>query len=96
MSLRTVINSACALALAALACLSSACFIAPRAGSSKAGGAATTSVPRRALDFDEYMRADFTPADGFDFPFGDGESGGSYTKPAPGKGHTGWDGASQF
>jgi hypothetical protein len=31
------------------------------------------------------MRADFAPADGFDFPFGDGEGGGSYTDAATGK-----------
>jgi murein DD-endopeptidase MepM/ murein hydrolase activator NlpD len=93
---KTFINSACALALAALACFSAACSIAPRAGSSKAGASAPTGAPRRALDFDEYMRADFAPADGFDFPFGDGEGGGSYTDAATGKRYDGWYVATHF
>jgi hypothetical protein len=39
--------------------------------------------------FDEYMRAEFAPADGFDFPFGDGEGGGSYTDASTGKRYAG-------
>jgi hypothetical protein len=36
---------------------------------------ATAAAPPGPLDFDAYMRADFAPADGFDFPFGDGDGG---------------------
>ncbi|HEX7315954.1 MAG TPA: peptidoglycan DD-metalloendopeptidase family protein [Pyrinomonadaceae bacterium] len=92
-SKRTLTNSACALALLSLFCC--ACSFAPRAGAGQAG-AVTTAVPRRALDFDEYMRAEFAPADGFDFPFGDGEGGGSYTDPVTGKRHEGWYVATHF
>jgi hypothetical protein len=42
------------------------------------------------------MRAEFAPADGFDFPFGDGEGGGSYTDAATGKRYAGWYKATRF
>jgi hypothetical protein len=42
------------------------------------------------------MRAEFAPADGFDFPFGDGEGGGSYTDLATGKRYAGWYKATRF
>lgn len=90
---KTLAGSAFALALAALSFLSPACSVAPRAGSDQP---AATSTPRDPLDFDAYMRADFAPADGFDFPFGDGEGGGSYTDPATGKRHDGWYVATRF
>lgn len=84
------------LALAALMFLSLACSLAPGAGSGGAGSAPGGAAPREPLDFDGFMRADFTPADGFDFPFGDGEGGGSYTDPATGKRHDGWYVATRF
>jgi murein DD-endopeptidase MepM/ murein hydrolase activator NlpD len=46
--------------------------------------------------FDDFLRADFAPADGFDFPFGDGEGGGAYTDLASGKRHEGWYVATHF
>ena len=91
---KTLTNYACA--LAALLLLSSACSLAPRAGSSKPGTSTTRSAPSEPLDFDGYMLADFAPADGFDFPFGDGEGGGSYTDVATGKPHDGWYVATHF
>ena len=100
MKSRTLTNSAFALALAALSFNSSACSVAPRAGSDAAharpGSPALADAPRHPPDFDEYLRADFAPADGFDFPFGDGDGGGSYTDPATGKRHDGWYVATRF
>ena len=93
----TLTNVACALALLSLIC--SACSFAPLAGAGKSAGPSSgtpTAAPRRPLDFDEYMRAEFAPADGFDFPFGDGEGGGSYTDPATGKRYNGWYVATHF
>ncbi|HEX8119063.1 MAG TPA: hypothetical protein VF521_17425, partial [Pyrinomonadaceae bacterium] len=87
-------------ALAALLFLSAACTSAPRPGSSKAAPNAadvsTAAAPAEPPDFDGYMRAEFAPADGFDFPFGDGEGGGSYTDPATGKRYGGWYVATHF
>ena len=83
-------------ALAALLFLSSACSVAPRAGSGQAGAHSGSAAPLTPLDFDEYMRADFAPADGFDFPLGDGEGGGAYTDPATGKRYDGWYVATHF
>jgi hypothetical protein len=41
--------------------------------------------------FDEYLRADYPPADGFDFPFGNIDGKGSYIDKATGKEHpAGW------
>ena len=95
--MRTLIKSSFALALAALSFLSPGCAPAPRAGSGAAGNAAAAAgAARRPADFDEYMRADFAAADGFDFPFGDGEGGGSYTDRADGKRHNGWYVATRF
>jgi murein DD-endopeptidase MepM/ murein hydrolase activator NlpD len=92
-----------ACALVALLFLNSACSVAPRrqsvasAGTSATpAGTPTTIAPPRPLDFEEYLRADFAPADGFDFPFGDGEGGGSYTDPATGKRYAGWYVATHF
>ncbi len=86
------------LLLVALALVSQSCAaVTPRAARDGANAVgATAASPTRDLDFDEYMRADFAPADGFDFPFGDGEGGGSYTDPATGKRHTGWYVATRF
>ncbi|MET0647861.1 MAG: peptidoglycan DD-metalloendopeptidase family protein [Pyrinomonadaceae bacterium] len=94
--MRTSTKSSFALALAALSFFSSACAFAPRTGTGKAGNVAAAGAARRPPDFDEYMRADFAAADGFDFPFGDGEGGGSYTDRAGGKRHDGWYVATRF
>ncbi|MBV8858255.1 MAG: peptidoglycan DD-metalloendopeptidase family protein [Acidobacteria bacterium] len=89
-----------ALTLAALLCVSAACTVAPRSRSSTAAPAnanvSTTSTPTEPQDFDGYMRAEFAPADGFDFPFGDGAGGGSYTDLATGKSYGGWYVATHF
>jgi murein DD-endopeptidase MepM/ murein hydrolase activator NlpD len=88
-----------ALLALALALLSQAC--APATPSDGRGKVATqANSPRQTappLDsFDEYMRAEFAPADGFDFPFGDGEGGGSYTDASTGKRYAGWYKATHF
>ncbi|HYH86248.1 MAG TPA: peptidoglycan DD-metalloendopeptidase family protein [Pyrinomonadaceae bacterium] len=81
--------------LAALALLFQSCATAPPRAVS--GYPATNAnPPHTANTFDEYMRADFAPADGFDFPFGDGEGGGAYTDLASGKRHDGWYVATRF
>jgi murein DD-endopeptidase MepM/ murein hydrolase activator NlpD len=89
-----------ALALAALLFLSSACSVAPRAVAGKAAAPPADTpkadAPPEPLDFDGYMRAEYAPADGFDFPFGDGEGGGAYTDAATGKRYAGWYVATHF
>jgi murein DD-endopeptidase MepM/ murein hydrolase activator NlpD len=92
--MKTLLTSSFALMLLLL---SAACSLAPRARPGTASSTAT-AAPRRAepIDFDEYMRAEFAPADGFDFPFGDGEGGGSYTDRATGKRYDGWYLATHF
>src|SRR4051794_15384335 len=81
-------------ALAALAFLFQACAHSPRNASSNR--ATPANSPRPSNAFDEYMRADFAPADGFDFPFGDGAGGGSYTDISTGKHFDGWYVATRF
>ncbi len=46
--------------------------------------------------FDEYLEVDFPSADGFDFPIGDVNGGGSYADKATGNEHKGWFVASKF
>lgn len=84
------------LALLALALLLQACALdAPRGKvATQANSPRQTATP--ADSFDEYMRAEFAVADGFDFPFGDGEGGGSYTDLATGKRFSGWYKATHF
>jgi len=42
------------------------------------------------------MKTEITPADGFDFPFGDPDGKGSYTDKATGRTHNGWYVATRF
>ncbi len=85
-------------ALAALLTLNSACSPAP--GKRKPGATSVNTsaapAPREPPDFDGYMRADYAPADGFDFPFGDGEGGGAYTDLKTGRRYEGWYVATHF
>jgi Peptidase family M23 len=50
----------------------------------------TSSQTSSQNAFDNYLDADFTPAEGFDFPFGDPDGKGSYADKATGKTHDGW------
>ena len=82
--------------MAALALLlQSSCAHAPPRGDSGAV-AATVNTLRPANSFDEYVHADFAPADGFDLPVGEGDGGGSYTDLATGKRYAGWYVATHF
>lgn len=96
----TRVASPLPLLLAALALVSQACgYVSPRAARDESvlnAVATKTAAAPREPDFDEYMRADFAPADGFDFPFGDGDGGGSYTDRATGQRHAGWYAATRF
>src|SRR5262245_12969613 len=56
--------------------------------------ATTTSTSQNP--FDDFLNADVTPADGFDFPFGDPDGKGSYTDKVTGKTYTGWYVATRF
>lgn len=99
MKTRTIVSAILTPALFALALFAQACAHAePRAARGKV--ATQANSPRHAATpsdpFDEYMRAEFAPADGFDFPFGDGEGGGSYTDIATGKRYDGWYKATRF
>ena len=46
--------------------------------------------------FDEYLRSDFTPADGFDFAVGDHDGKGAYQDKSTGKTYSGWYVATHF
>lgn len=97
--MRTFVSATLTATLLALALFAAACVRAePRAARGKV--ATQANVPRpggNASDpFDDYMRAEFAPADAFDFPFGDGEGGGSYTDLSTGKRYAGWYKATRF
>ena len=67
----------------------------------KRSSSASDSTPARASEtttnvFDDYVRSDSATADGFDFPFGRGDGGGSYEDKATGKRHDGWYMATRF
>jgi len=74
---RTFVSATLTPALLALALFAQACAPAlPRAARDKVATRANSphQCDAAASDpSDEYMRAEFAPADGFDFPFGDGE-----------------------
>ncbi len=46
--------------------------------------------------FDDYLATEATPADGFDFPFGDANGKGPYVDKATGQSHNGWYIATRF
>lgn len=50
---------------------------------------ALASAPAQASPFDRWLRNPYPVADGFSFPVGDGEGGGTYTDPT-GRRHDGW------
>src|SRR5262245_35485027 len=66
------------------------------AGSSSPSNSLSNSRPEQGNPFDNFLRAEITPADGFDFPFGDPDGKGSYTDKATGKTHNGWYIATRF
>jgi murein DD-endopeptidase MepM/ murein hydrolase activator NlpD len=65
-------------------------------GSSSPGASLSGSPSEKGNPFDNLLRAEFAPADGFDFPFGDPDGKGSYTDKATGKTHNGWYVATRF
>jgi murein DD-endopeptidase MepM/ murein hydrolase activator NlpD len=85
-------------ALSALALLCQGCALKTdsRTASSPNGASGVDERPRGANVFDAFLEAEFAPADGFDFPFGDREGGGSYTDAATGRRHDGWYAATRF
>jgi len=46
--------------------------------------------------FEDYLRSDYPPADGFDFPFGNSNGQGEYTDKETGKKYSGWYIATKF
>ncbi len=64
------------------------------AGSSPAGNASSEGAS--GDPFDDFLRAEISPADGFDFPIGNPDGKGSYTDKATGKTHNGWYVATRF
>jgi murein DD-endopeptidase MepM/ murein hydrolase activator NlpD len=56
----------------------------------------TTTASTSQNPFDDFLNADVTPADGFDFPVGDPDGKGSYADKATGKTHNGWYVATRF
>ncbi len=74
-----------------LLCYGSAC--------SSAGNAslpATSPTHSTGNVFDDYLRGDYAPADGFDFPFGNADGKGDYTDLETGKKFSGWYIATKF
>ena len=99
MKTRTFAGATLTLLLLPLALSAQACApAAPREARGKVATRANAPRPDAAPpdSFDEYMRAEFAPADGFDFPFGDGEGGGFYTDISTGRRYPGWYKATQF
>jgi len=56
----------------------------------------TTTTSTSQNPFDNFLRAEVAPADGFDFPVGDPDGKGPYTDKATGKTHNGWRVATRF
>ena len=54
------------------------------------------STPVATNAFDAYLNSAFPPADGFDFPFGNGDGRGSYNDRATGQRYDGWYVATHF
>lgn len=60
-------------------------------------GTPLTSSPRTTDNvFDDFLQAEYAPADGFDFPFGDPNGKGEYTDLETGKKYSGWYIATKF
>jgi murein DD-endopeptidase MepM/ murein hydrolase activator NlpD len=74
--------------------LSSACKLDNAMPSVSSVAAPPKTSSKNTLD--DYMRPSFTPADGFDFPFGDPDGKGSYTDKATNKTYDGWYIATRF
>ena len=91
------LNSSLPLSLIALLtlCVSLTACTGSKARRSTASQTANTSSPTGNV-FDDYLTTDFPAADGFDFPFGRGDGGGSYEDKATGKKHDGWYIATHF
>jgi len=69
----------------------------PEAGSSSPNNASPSNATSdRGNPFDNFLHTEITPADGFDFPFGDPDGKGSYTDKATGKTYNGWYIATRF
>ncbi len=56
----------------------------------------TTTPSATGNVFDDFMFADYAPADGFDFPFGDPNGQGEYTDKETGQRYSGWYRATKF
>jgi murein DD-endopeptidase MepM/ murein hydrolase activator NlpD len=66
------------------------------AGSPSPSPSPSDSRSEQGNPFDNFLRAEVAPADGFDYPIGDSEGKGSYTDKATGKTHNGWYVATRF
>jgi murein DD-endopeptidase MepM/ murein hydrolase activator NlpD len=66
------------------------------AGSPSPSNSPGNSRSEQGNPFDNFLHAEFTPANGLDFPVGDPDDKGSYTDKATGKTHSGWYVATRF
>ena len=57
---------------------------------------AATPIGTSGNVFDQYLKSDFAPADGFDFAVGDQDGKGPYQDKSTGKTYPGWDVATPF
>jgi murein DD-endopeptidase MepM/ murein hydrolase activator NlpD len=80
--------------LIVILCLLSGASCSQSGGAGNSNRSAAGSIPNNP--FEAYMQTDFAPAAGFDFPFGDGDGGGSYQDKATGKRFDGWYIATNF
>ncbi len=92
---RTTLRWKCLVSLVLCLSLTVSCSKLPGSASdSNRPANSSTHGPTNA--FDEYLQSGSPPADGFDFPFGNGDGGGSYNDKATGKRHDGWYVATHF
>jgi murein DD-endopeptidase MepM/ murein hydrolase activator NlpD len=64
--------------------------------SSEVSPTPTLSPEIKSNIFDQYLKSDFAPADGFDFPVGNSDGKGGYTDKSTAKRHDGWFIATRF
>lgn len=79
--------------------LSGGCAVENAKVENSGGGSNTTTAPTPEIEsnvFDRYLKTDYAPADGFDFPVGNADGRGGYVDKSTGKRYDGWKISTQF
>ena len=63
------------------------CQASGNSSSNSQSGTQLGQAKSTGISFEDFLQTVITPADGFDFPFGDADGKGSYTDKATGKAH---------